>query len=130
MDIIKVVCGIIWSDDKIFVCRRRKGKSMSGYWEFPGGKIESGESQQEALKRELWEELEMKVEVGDYLGKSEHDYGSFIIELYGYHCSVVTYKGKLSDHDSYQWVTADQLSEIGLTPADIPLAKMLAGEEQ
>jgi len=122
---IKVVCGIIFHDDKVFVCRRKEGKLLSGFWEFPGGKMEEGESQQEALIRELKEELEMEVSIDSFLGRAIHDYGSFKIELIGYNCSLINYAGKLSDHDAYKWITPKDLLTIKLAQADIPIAKMI-----
>ena len=70
---IKVVCGIIYKDRKIFIARRKPHKSMGGLWEFPGGKIEEGEEYADSLKRELQEELEMQVEVNDFLMENIHN---------------------------------------------------------
>ena len=125
MDTIKVVCGIIENEGNYFVCRRKQGKSLAGYWEFPGGKLELGESHQEALRRELLEELDMKVIVGEYLGLSVYDYDKFRIELYGYHCLLISYDGKLVDHDLYQWVQLEELHALSMAPADIPLIDLI-----
>ena len=121
----KVVCGIIESNGKYFVCRRRHGKSLAGFWEFPGGKSEHGESRQEALRRELLEELDMEVIIGKYLGLSVYDYDKFRIELYGYHCHLISYDGKLIDHDVYQWVPLDEINSLSMAPADIPLIDLI-----
>ena len=129
MTMIKVVCGIIYNGDKVFVCRRKEGKSLVGFWEFPGGKIEEGESQQEALKRELSEELEMEVSIDSFLGSSRHDYGNFKIELLSYNCSLINYNGKLTDHDAYKWITPENLHTINLAPADIPLTAMIINKK-
>ena len=125
MDTIKVVCGIIEHNGKYFVCRRKKGKSLAGYWEFPGGKIENGESHKDALVRELTEELNMEVVVKSYMGQSLFTYESFHCELYGYRCDLVNYSGELSDHDVYLWADKDRLSTLKMSPADIPLIKQL-----
>ena len=98
---------------------------MAGFWEFPGGKLEHGESHQEALRRELLEELDMKVIVGEYLGLSVYDYDKFRIELYGYHCLLISYDGKLVDHDLYQWVQLEELHALSMAPADIPLIDLI-----
>ena len=125
MGIIKVVCGIIYYDEKVFICRRKPGKSLSGYWEFPGGKVESNETHHLALKRELHEELEMEVNIESFIGQSNHDYGKFQIELFGYACNLVNYSGKLSDHDTYEWVDIALLSDYMLAPADIPFVQII-----
>ena len=81
MGIIKVVCGIIFKENKIFICRRKSEKSLGGYWEFPGGKVEQGESNEASLSRELMEELGMKVEVNGFYIGNIHAYEKFTIEL-------------------------------------------------
>lgn len=129
MDTIKVVCGIIFHDNKIFVCRRKPGKSLSGFWEFPGGKIEENETRQESLARELIEELDMQVSINNFIGTSVHDYGTFKIELLGYKCTLVNYEGKLTDHDKYDWIKPENLLTKNLAPADIPLAEIIINEQ-
>ena len=129
MDTIKVVCGIIFDKGKVFICRRKQGKSLEGFWEFPGGKIEVNETHQDALKRELLEELDMDIELIDFVGQSNYDYGDFQIELYGYVCHLINYQGKLTDHDSFVWTDVSRLSEFKLAPADIPLIKILKNKQ-
>jgi len=111
--------------NKVFVCRRKEGKSLGGFWEFPGGKIQDSETQQESLKRELIEELEMEISIDTFVGSSIHDYGTFKIELLGYRCKLIRYNGKLTDHDAYEWTTPENLLTFNLAPADIPLAKKI-----
>ena len=130
MGIIKVVCGIIYDNDKIFICRRKEGKSLSGFWEFPGGKVESNETDQVTLKRELQEELEMEINIDSFIGQSNHDYGSFQIELYGYSCSLINYAGNLTDHDAYEWTDIASLSAYKLAPADIPFIQMIENKKR
>lgn len=130
MGIIKVVCGVIYDNDKVFICRRREGKSLSSFWEFPGGKVEQNETDQIALKRELQEELEMEINIIGFVGQSNHDYGSFQIELYGYECDLINYKGKLTDHDAYEWVDIAKLGEFKIAPADIPLIQMIENKKR
>ena len=125
MDIIRVVCGIIFKDNRVFICRRSPEKSLGGYWEFPGGKIEQGESNEEALSRELLEELGMKVDVKDYFGTNFHTYEKFTIELIAYKCNLIDANFQLTDHDSFEWVHIKDLSKWSLAPADIPIAKEL-----
>lgn len=122
---IKVVCGIINKNDKILVCRIKSEKKLGGYWEFPGGKIESNENAQEALERELVEELDMKVNVLSYFATSVHKYEKFTIELIAYKCEFIEANFKLSDHDKYEWKSVDQIINMKLAPADIPIAEKL-----
>ena len=122
MDMIKVVCGIIYKDEKILICRRKPNKSLGGYWEFPGGKIENGESNEDSLKRELMEEFQMEVDGIQYFGSAQHDYESFSIDLIAYTCNLTRWNLLLTDHDKYDWVTPDEILNWKLAPADVPLA--------
>jgi 8-oxo-dGTP diphosphatase len=125
MDIIKVVCGIVFDKEKILICRRKPTKSLSGYWEFPGGKIETGESNKLSLSRELKEELGMKVEIKGFFKNNIHDYGKFKIELIAYICIFIDADFELTDHDALEWINIDDLNNWNLAPADIPIANEL-----
>lgn len=125
MDTIKVVCGIIFDGDKIFICRRNAGKELSGFWEFPGGKIEVNESTKDALSRELFEELGMRVDVQEYFTTVIHSYTSFVIELKAIKCKFIEASFIMTDHDSYKWVEIHDLLNWKLASADIPVAKEL-----
>ncbi|WP_282122171.1 (deoxy)nucleoside triphosphate pyrophosphohydrolase [Algibacter mikhailovii] len=121
---IQVVCGIIYRADKIFIARRKEGKSMAGKWEFPGGKVESDESEEMALKRELLEELGMMATVKNKLGSNVHDYGEFSINLVAYKCDFINASFQLTDHDTFEWVVPGDLLNYDLTAADIPLVEL------
>jgi 8-oxo-dGTP diphosphatase len=125
MDTIKVVCGIIYYQNKVLICRRKSSKSLGGFWEFPGGKVEKGESSELALIRELREELEMEVESISYFRTNIHDYGLVKIELIAYKCIFISSDIKLVDHDAIEWVDVNDLSNWNLAPADIPIAREL-----
>jgi len=125
MALIKVVCGIIYKDDKIFICRRKIEKSLGGYWEFPGGKVEPNESQEDSLERELREELDMEVKVGEFFKSVVHDYNDFSIELISYFCEFKSCNYNLIDHDRFEWVQTKDLLAWKLAPADIPIAEEL-----
>lgn len=122
---IQVAAAVIMEDDRVLVARRSPHKHMGGYWEFPGGKIEDGETPQQALSRELLEELGIKLRVGEYFLTNEHDYGDKKISLIAYFCSWSEWDLKLADHDAVCWCSAAELLELDLAPADIPIATAL-----
>ena len=129
MATIKVTCGIILnSEGKMFVGRRKPEKSMGGYWEFPGGKVEEDESYEECLKRELLEELDMNVQVNEHFMTVLHDYGTFKVELISFLCEYQRSSYQLIDHDKYEWISVNDLLDKKLAPADVPIAKMLVNE--
>lgn len=119
MKSIKVVCGIIWKDGKVLIARRKPEKSLGGYWEFPGGKLEENESAEVALVRELKEEMGMVLENIHYYDANFHQYDSFKIELIAYNCDFVSASFQLTDHDDFQFVLPNQLAEYKMAPADV-----------
>jgi len=125
MKIVKVVCGIIWQDGKVFIARRKPEKSLGGYWEFPGGKIEEGEEVQKALIRELHEELGMEVQIKNYFGTNVHHYENFTIELIAYECVFISASFILKDHDEFVFVNPKDLVNYTLAPADLYFVNML-----
>ncbi|MDB2327305.1 (deoxy)nucleoside triphosphate pyrophosphohydrolase [bacterium] len=122
---IKVTCGLIFSGDKIFLCRRNPKKSLGGYWEFPGGKVEPQESLHACLERELQEELDMKVDVISHFLTIQHHYEDFSIELISFLCDFKSSTFSMKDHDAYKWVDPKSILNWDLAPADIPIAKAL-----
>lgn len=126
MKIIKVVAAILQKEDKILIARKKQGKPLAGYFEFPGGKIEEGETPEESLIRELMEEMNIKIAVKEYIGESVYDYGNDkVISLLGYTAEIIDGEIKLSDHDRYEWVTLEQINNYKIAPADIPLINKL-----
>lgn len=126
MDIIKVVCGIIYKDNKILLCRRKQNKSLGGYWEFPGGKVEVGENFENALCRELLEEIGMRVNVNDYFASNIYKYEKVTIDLIAYKCDFIDASYNMTDHDAYEWINENELINWKLAPADIPIARKLS----
>ena len=122
---IRVVCGIIFKDDKILLTRRKKGKSLEGFWEFPGGKVEKGETDATALKRELKEELGLEISEPNYFSENKHEYITFSIHLVAYKCEAFDDPKKLVDHDKFEWVMVNELGNFNLAEADRPLLKEL-----
>lgn len=125
MALTRVVCGLIFHDEKILICRRKEGKSLAGFWEFPGGKVEIDEADDEALIRELAEELDMQVVVQDHFMTLQHKSNYIAIELVAISCMFVSSSFKLVDHDRFEWVMVDDLLAWELAPADVGIAEAL-----
>lgn len=115
---IKVVCGIIWKDQKVFIAKRKLEKSQGGLWEFPGGKLEEHETPDTALIRELSEELGMQVYITQFFGSRIHHYETIAIELLAYECEFVNATFKLTDHDEFKFIIPKELKNYAMAPAD------------
>ena len=117
MKIIEVVAAIIIKDGKVFATQRGYGQ-WQGWWEFPGGKIESGECPQEALVREICEELDAKIEVGYLLETIEWDYPDFHLTMHCFICSLLSESLHLNEHEAAAWLTKETLHSVKWLPAD------------
>ena len=122
MKIVEVVAAVIRDGDKIFATQRGYGGFKDGC-EFPGGKIENGETQQEALKREIMEELDTEINVKDHLITVDHDYDTFHITMHCYWCDVVSGNLLLKEHEAAKWLDKEHLFTVDWLPADLPVAK-------
>ena len=120
MKTINVVAAIIRDGDRIFATQRGYGEFKDG-WEFPGGKVEEGETPQEALKREIEEELETESEVGDYLTTIEYDYPKFHLSMKCYWAKIVEGKPVLLEHEAAKWLTKDTIDSVDWLPADLTI---------
>ena len=118
---LPVVAAVIYRDQNLLLARRKPGKSMAGYWEFPGGKIEAGETAEKALARELLEEFDIIVSVGKEIATHRHDYEHIKIELIAHETRIESGEFELRDHDAIVWVTAQEARKYKLAPADIPI---------
>lgn len=125
MKAIKVTAAIIIKNEKVFIAQRSKEDELSGKWEFPGGKIESDETAQECLKRELFEEFGIKTKILDYLGESIFDYGNKLIHLSGYFTEHLSGDYILRVHQNCKWIDVNELDYIDWAPADMELVKQL-----
>ena len=118
---IEVVCGLIENEaGELLLCQRPEGKAQAGLWEFPGGKVDEGESLLEALKRELREELGCAVSVADALTPVVHHYDGFSIRLIPFLCRCAS-EPKALEHQAIEWVVLEELGAFELAPADVPI---------
>lgn len=121
MKIIDVVAAIIEKNGKILLAQRDAGSDQAGLWEFPGGKVEAGESQPQALARELEEELGIVASVGSYVASNQWQQSERIIRLHAWR--VATFSGELQNrcHSDFVWLAPEQAFDYPLAPADVPL---------
>ena len=124
MKTIKVVAAVIRDGDKIFATQRGYG-DLKGGWEFTGVKIEEGETPEEALKREIMEELDTEIEVGELIDTIEYDYPDFHLSMGCYWCSVVSGDLFLKEHEDARWLGKDELMDVEWLPADIGLIEKI-----
>lgn len=120
MKIIEVVAAIIKQDNRIFATQRGYGEFKGG-WEFPGGKIEKNQTPQEALIREIREELETTITVGELIDTVEYDYPTFHLTMHCFLCTVVSGNLVLKEHEAARWLTREQLWSVDWLPADLEL---------
>ncbi|WP_448873150.1 (deoxy)nucleoside triphosphate pyrophosphohydrolase [Desulfobulbus propionicus] len=120
-----VTAAILQRDGAILLARRASGQKLAGYWEFPGGKVEAGETLQSCLEREISEELNWVVQAGEVLATSEYVYEHGAIRLVALAAEIVSGAATLTVHDRLEWVPIGRLLEYRLAPADIPIAQSL-----
>ena len=121
---IEVVAAIIRKDDKIFATQRGYG-DWKDWWEFPGGKMEAGETPEEALKREISEELSTEVSVDEFLCTVEYDYPAFHLTMHCYLCSLLTEALHLNEHEAAKWLSMNNLDSVEWLPADLEVVKRI-----
>ncbi len=129
MKTIRVVAAVIKAvneDNKpiIFATQRGYG-NFKGGWEFPGGKIEAGETPEQALKREIMEELDTVIEVGDKIDTVEYDYPEFHLSMDVFWCRIVEGNLVLKEHEAARWLSKEHLKEVEWLPADITLVEKI-----
>ena len=120
MKTIEVVAAIIIEDGKVFATQRGYGE-WQGWWEFPGGKIEPDESPQQALKREIREELDTDISVGTLLTTVEWDYPTFHLTMHCFICKLESCTFSLNEHNDAAWLTKDTLESVKWLPADLAI---------
>ena len=132
MKVIRVVASVIKAANEqgepmIFATQRGYG-DLKGGWEFPGGKIEEGETPKEALKREIMEELDTEIKVGKLIDTIEYDYPTFHLSMDCFWCEIVKGELVLKEHEAARWLTREQLGEVEWLPADVTLIEKVGDE--
>ncbi len=130
---IEVVCALIQNEQgKIFCCKRGPGRALANKWEFPGGKIEQNETKEEALVREIKEELKSDIEIIRYIGISNHEYldieKPFSITMYAYLCRLVNGGLELTEHIDSCYADINEMKLMDFAAADIPFVTMVNGK--
>jgi len=121
----EVTAAIILMDNRVLIAQRAPGDKLAGKWEFPGGKLELGETPQECLKREIREELDVEIEVSGFFGESIYAYHSGTIKLMAFWCKWISGDFTLKVHSQIAWVNHVELDLYDFAPADIPLMEKL-----
>lgn len=122
---IEVVAAIIYdAEGRIFATQRGYGE-WEGWWEFPGGKMEAGESPEEALQREIWEELETRIVIERLVTTVEWDYPKFHLKMHCYWCHVESGSLILKEHEAARWLATDELESVKWLPADLQILEKI-----
>ena len=127
MKTVRVAAAVIRDNNRIFATARGYG-AFKGKWEFPGGKIEMGETSQEALKREIMEELATEIKVGELIDTIEYDYSDFHLTMECFWCEVVNGGLELKEHEAARWLMREELYNVEWLPADVRLIENIKGK--
>jgi len=122
---IEVVAAVFKKNNKYFCAKRKNEGELAKKWEFPGGKIEQGESHQDALIREIKEELSADILVKEYITTINHEYNSFFLTMHCYYCDIIKGDLVLSEHLDSKWLSKDEMKKYDFADADLPLIKLL-----
>lgn len=122
---INVVGAVVTSDGKILSAQRSESMSLPGMWEFPGGKIEPGETPRAALVREMQEELLCTVDIGDQVASTRYEYDFGFVTLTTFYATLVEGEPKLTEHSEIRWIDAVDLDSVEWAPADIPAVETI-----
>ena len=115
---VEVVAALIWDNDRFLICQRPANKARPLLWEYVGGKVEPGETKEEALIRECKEELDITVSVGSVFFDVIHEYPDITIHLTLFNATIVDGEIKLLEHNDYRWITPEEISQFEFCPAD------------
>ncbi|MGI6710866.1 MAG: (deoxy)nucleoside triphosphate pyrophosphohydrolase [Bacilli bacterium] len=122
---VEVVASVIKKNNLILCTRRPTSKKFPGYWEFPGGKVEDGETKEEALIREIKEELDVKIKVNSLITIIDYEYHDFLLKMYVYDCILLEEDIVLLEHQEMRWLKKENLDSLNWLPSDLELIKML-----
>ncbi|MEC5425308.1 (deoxy)nucleoside triphosphate pyrophosphohydrolase [Virgibacillus sp. C22-A2] len=125
---IHVVGAVIVNDSKILCAQRGETKTLSYKWEFPGGKIEQGETAEEALRREIEEEMQCKISVGEQVDHTVYEYDFGVVHLTTFYCALIEGEPVLTEHQSIKWLLREELPMLDWAPADIPAVEKLVND--
>lgn len=125
---IDVVGAVIINDGLVLCAQRGPQGALAGMWEFPGGKVEASETTQDALKREIVEELRCVVDVGDKVTTTSHEYDFGVVNLTTFYCQLVDGVPQPTEHASIKWLTPAELDTLEWAPADIPAVALIRAE--
>ena len=123
--VTEVVAALIWREGKFMICQRPAHKARGLLWEFVGGKVDPGESKQQALIRECREELAVEVSVGDVFMEVLHEYPDLLVRLTLFHSAIVAGTPQMLEHNDIQWITVEQIPKFDFCPADVDILKKL-----
>ena len=124
----EVVAALIWDGDRFLICQRPEHKARGLLWEYVGGKVEAGETKQEALIRECKEELDVTISVGDVFMDVIHEYPDITVHLTLFHAQIVSGEIKLLEHNAVAWITPDEIPDYSFCPADKEINERIAAE--
>lgn len=123
---LQVTCAIIENNGKILCAQRSEKMKLPLKWEFPGGKIEANESLEACLKREIWEELGIEIDILEQLPSFKHSYSAnFSIELFPFRCKIVSHEIHLTEHKQIKWLSLEELNELDWADADVPIVNYI-----
>lgn len=128
MEIVEVVAALIWEGGRFLICQRPKNKARGLLWEFVGGKVELGETKQQALVRECMEELAITVSVGEVFTEVTHEYPDITVHLTLFHCTVSAGTPTLLEHNDMKWITPSEIENYPFCPADKVILEKIVSE--
>ncbi|MBO7184715.1 MAG: (deoxy)nucleoside triphosphate pyrophosphohydrolase [Oscillospiraceae bacterium] len=123
--VTEVVAALIWEGDRFLICQRPAHKARGLLWEFVGGKVDPGETKQQALVRECREELAVEVAVGDVFMEVLHDYPDLLVRLTLFHSVIAAGKPQMLEHNDIRWITVEEIPNFDFCPADEDILKKL-----